>query len=124
MSTNYYFINKRDKIIANNLRTILRDSATKLGVTLNTFSKENEIDIEYCIESLVSHIRNIDLFVIEENRLFTTMNSKIIFREFNNFKQIYDFYNSHIGEYLILDEYGKEFTIEELEKIVIEYGGK
>ena len=124
MSTNYYFINKRDKIIANNLRTILRDSATKLGVTLNTFSKENEIDIEYCIESLVSHIRNIDLFVIEENRLFTTMNSKIIFREFNNFKQIYDFYNSHIGEYLILDEYGKEFTIEELEKIVIKYGGK
>ena len=124
MSTNYYFINKRDKIIANNLRTILRDSATKLGVTLNTFSKENEIDIEYCIESLVSHIRNIDLFVIEENRLFTTMNSKIIFREFNNFEQIYNFYNSHIGEYLIADEYGKEFTIEELEKIVIEYGGK
>ena len=124
MSTNYYFINKRDKIIANNLRTILRDSATKLGVTLNTFSKENEIDIEYCIESLVSHIRNIDLFVIEENRLFTTMNSKIIFREFNNFEQIYNFYNSHIGEYLIADEYGKEFTIEELEKIVIKYGGK
>jgi len=119
MSTNYYLINKKDKNTRQSLNDLIelqlqefRDNLLLFGEEHDLSDFEEDVDEEICT---ISYNLEDKLFTPEEIHICKTGNNLIwqINKHWTNGGSFIEFYNKNNDKYVIEDEYGVVFSLEE-----------
>lgn len=127
MSTNYYLINKKDKLIKQELDNLIESEIETIENILLNFNEKHDLNSEYQIVDKLRDVRNIlDYGIFEPEEIHICKTSRILTWQINEYykdeNEFIDFYNSNKDNYIIQDEYREELTIDELLEKIHGYG--